>query len=835
MHAQRPGRPGNRRPLPIIRGHASFPHPVTILASLSGFLRKSGIWLAARARSRPARAAGFALALAGAAATCALLVGTFVFAIAYYHLPSIEALTDYRPKVPLRVWSADGVLLGEFGEERRNLVTLQEVPIKLREAILAAEDTNFYHHGGVDVPGIARAMAANMLSGHRGQGASTITMQVARNFFLSSERSYTRKIYEIALAIKIESSLTKDRILEVYINQIYLGQRAYGFASAAQVYFGKNLADLTLAECAMLAELPKAPSTGNPLTNPKGAHARQRYVLGRMLAANYIDRKTYEAALADEVHVRADRADSAGVTNITHSRVRAEYVAELARQLVADNFHEEAYTRGLNVYTTISSGDQQLAYDALRAQVLAYDQRYGYRGPERQLDWSGDAAQHARKASEALAAAADVSGFPAAVVFEAGPRLVRAELANGNIVRIDGEGLRFAAAALGGKGPVARRIVAGSLVRLVRTVKDGWGISQLPQVEAAFVSADARDGAVRALVGGFDFNMNKFDHVTQAWRQPGSSLKPFIYAAALEKGIMTSTLVNDAPISVPPTETGGQLWEPKNYEAGFEGPMRLRQGLARSKNMVSIRVLQAIGPRYAQQYLARFGFDPEKHPPYLTMALGAGSVTPWQELNAYAVLANGGFGVRPYLIRRIVDANGKVLMEAKPQVAGDTAPRVFDARTDFLIDSMLKDVTRGTGTAARAAILGRSDVAGKTGTTNESHDAWFSGYAGGLVAVGWVGFDQPRQLGVRETGGGLALPIWIDYMAGTLKGVPEAEHEMPPGVVEINGEFYLEEYQPGQGVASLGIDDAPPDALKAPGEPAAPAAAPTGTNSQGVF
>jgi penicillin-binding protein 1A len=533
--------------------------------------------------------------------------------------------------------------------------------------------------------------------------------------------------------------------------------------------------------------------------------------------------------------VRADRADSAGVTNITHSRVRAEYVAELARQLVADVFHEEAYTRGLNVYTTISSGDQQLAYEALRAQVLAYDQRYGYRGPERQLDWSGDAAQHARKASEALAAAADVAGFPAAVVLEAGPRLVKVQLSNASAVRIEGEGLRFAASALGGKVPPARRIVAGSLVRLVRGSKDGWTIGQLPLVEAAFVSADSRDGAIRALVGGFDFNMNKFDHVTQAWRQPGSSLKPFIYAAALEKGIMTSTLVNDAPISVPPAETGGQLWEPKNYEAGFEGPMRLRQGLARSKNMVSIRVLQAIGPRYAQQYLARFGFDPDKHPPYLTMALGAGSVTPLQELNAYAVLANGGFGVRPYLIRRIVDANGKVLMEAKPQVAGDTAPRVFDARTDYLIDSLLKDVTRGTGTAARAAILGRSDVAGKTGTTNESHDAWFSGYAGGLVAVGWVGFDQPRQLGVRETGGGLALPIWIDYMSATLKGVPETTREMPPGVVEINNEVYLEEYQPGQGVASLGIDETLPEELKTPGEPVPPAPQPAGNNSQGVF
>ncbi len=755
-------------------------------------------------RSLPARIAGFAALLFAAALLCAVLLGTLVFAIAYYHLPSIEALTDYRPKVPLRVWSADGVLLGEFGEERRSLVAIQDVPTRLKEAILAAEDNNFYRHGGVDPLGIVRAAAANLVSGHRSQGASTITMQVARNFFLSSERSYLRKVYEIALAVKIESSLSKDRILEVYVNQIYLGQRAYGFASAAQIYFGKALADLTLGECAMLAELPKAPSTGNPMTNPKGARARQHYVLGRMLALGYIERKDYDAAVAEEVHIRSDNAGAA-IANTTHSRVRAEYVAELARELVADVFHEEAYTRGLNVITTISSGDQQLAYEALRSQVLAYDQRYGYRGPERQIDL-GTPAQRDRRIGDAIAAAPEVSGMAAAVVLEAGPRLVRAQLAGGAVARVEGDGLKFAAGALAPKATPPRRINAGSLIRLARTGKDGWAIVQLPQVEAAFVSADMRDGAVRALVGGFDFNLNKFDHVLQAWRQPGSSFKPFIYAAALEKGIMTSTLVNDAPVKIPPEQTGGQLWEPKNFEGGFEGPMRLRQGLAKSKNMVSIRVLQAIGPAYARQYIARFGFDPEKHPPYLTMALGAGSVTPWQELGAYSVIANGGFGIHPYVIRRIVDAGGKVLMEAKPQVAGDTAPRVFDARTDFLIDSMLKDVTR-YGTAQPASSLNRADVAGKTGTTNDSRDAWFAGYAGGLVAVGWFGFDQPRPLGARETGGGLALPIWINYMAGALKGVPILLHEVPDGVVEINGEFYLNEFQPGQGVASLGLDE----------------------------
>ena len=771
---------------------------------------QSGSWLQALRRARPLlRLAGFAAALAGTAVACACLLGILVYCIAYYRLPSIEALTDYRPKVPLRVWSEDGVLLGEFGEERRNVVTLQEVPERLREAILAAEDANFYHHGGIDAIGIARAALANLVSGHKAQGASTITMQVARNFFLRSERNYSRKIYEMALAEKIESSLSKDRILEVYVNQIYLGQRAYGFASAAQTYFGKSLPELSLAECAMLAELPKAPGNNNPLANPKAARARQHYVLGRMLALHYIDRKVYDAAMLEDVHVRSDDATTT-VANVSHSRVRADYGAELVRQLMSDVFHEETYTRGLNVYTTISSGDQQLAYESLRAHVLEYDQRHGYRGPERQIDLSGDGAVRSRRIVEALAAVPEVPGFMPAVVLEAGPRLVKAQTAGGTIVRIEGEGLRFAAAALGAKAAPALRIGAGSLIRVGRSGKDGWAIVQLPQVQAAFVAADARDGAVRALVGGFDFNVNKFDHVVQAWRQPGSSLKPFIYASALEKGVMTSTLVNDAPVHIPPELTGGQLWEPKNYEAGFEGPMRLRQGLAKSKNMVSIRVLQTIGPAYAQQYITRFGFDPEKHPPYLTMALGAGSVTPWQELGAYAILANGGFGVHPYIIRRVVDSSGKVLMEAKPQVAGDTAPRVMDARTNFVIDSLLQDVAR-VGTAARATALHRNDVAGKTGTTNESHDAWFSGYAGGIVAVGWMGFDQPRPLGVRETGGGLALPIWIDYMAGALRGVPESPHEMPPGVVQIDGEYYLQEYQPGQGVASIGLDESQAD------------------------
>jgi penicillin-binding protein 1A len=763
-------------------------------------------------RSRWGRLVAWSALLGSAALACGLLLVVFMFSIAYANLPPIDSLADYRPRIPLRIWSADGVLLGEFGEERRSYVPIREVPQALKYAILAAEDESFYRHSGVDFVGLVRAALANAISGRRGQGGSTITMQVARNFYLSTERSYIRKLYEIALSYKIEASLPKDRILEVYINQIFLGQRAYGFAAASQTYFGKALGDLTLGECAMLAGLPAAPSAYNPNANLHRARVRQRYVLSRMLGLGYISKADFDQAVSAELKVRG--AETAAITNLTHSRVRADYVAELARELVVGVFHDETYARGLNVYTTISSGEQQVAYAAVRAQVIAYDRRYGYRGPERFVEMPPEGPAREQKIDEALADATEVDGMIAAVVLEATPKLVRATFADGQVVRIEGEGLRFAGASLAARAQPGHRIVPGAVIRLARSGKDGWAIVQVPQIESAFVACDARDGAVRALIGGFDFNLNKFDHVTQAWRQPGSSIKPFIYAAALEKGLMTSTLVNDEPLMLDPDQTGGQVWDPKNYDGRYDGPIRLRQGLARSKNMVSIRVLQQIGPQYAQQYLGRFGFDPERHPAYLTMALGAGSVTPWQELGAYAVFANGGFEISPYLITRIADAGGKVLMEASPKVAGDSALRVVDASTSFIMDSMLRDVAR-YGTGARASSLGRSDVAGKTGTTNDSHDAWFSGYGGGIVAVAWIGFDQPHNLGERETGGGLALPIWLDYMASALKGLPILDREPPPGVVTIDGEYYLEQFQPGQGLASLGLEEAPvPEQVK---------------------
>jgi penicillin-binding protein 1A len=753
------------------------------------------------------RVAGTAAAVIGGGAAAGALLLLFLFALVYSNLPPIDALTDYRPKIPLRVWTADGVLIGEFGEERRDYLPFREIPDTLKKAILAAEDDGFYEHQGVDYTGLLRAAVSNFMSGRRGQGGSTITMQVARNFFLSSERSYVRKLYEIALAYKIESTLTKDRIFEVYANQIFLGQRAYGFSAAAQVYFGKRAKDLTVAEMATLAGLPVAPSAYNPFVNPKRAKARQQYVLSRMLQLGYIDQATHDAAIRQELAPRRTAFENSEGPRL---RLHAEFAAELARQLVFEVFGAETYTRGLNVTTTLRREDQEVAYTALRKAVLDYDRKYGYRGPEAFIELGGDADAREQRIEDALVEAIESPNLMPAVVLEVGKDAVRVAVQGGGALEIKGEGLRFVAPSLSPKAQPNRKLVPGAVVRLSRADKGQWQITQLPQVEAAFVAASSKDGAVRALVGGFDFNLNKFNHVTQAWRQPGSSFKPFIYSASLERGFMPSTLINDAPISIDPATTGGQLWEPKNYDGKYEGPMRLRQGLAKSKNLVSIRILQAIGPAYARDWVTRFGFGADKHPAYLTMALGAGSVTPWQMLSAYGVFANGGYNVNPYLISKVTDSTGKALMESRPLLAGDEANRVLSARNAYVMDSLMKDVTR-YGTAARAgATLKRSDIAGKTGTTNDSHDAWFAGYGGDLVAISWLGFDQPRPLGERETGGGLALPIWIAYMSKALYGVPEAQRDAPEGIVQLGGEVYFVEHQPGQGVASVGLDETLP-------------------------
>ncbi len=716
----------------------------------------------------------FPLALLAGLAAAAVCVAGLVVAIAYPNLPSLDAITDYQPKIPLRVYTTEGALIGEFGEERRSIIAIREVPAQLKNAILAAEDERFYQHAGVDYVGVLRAAYANLVAGGRRQGASTITMQVARNFFLSTEKTLTRKLYEALLAFEIERKLTKDQILELYVNQIYLGQRAYGFAAAAQVYFGKGLDRLTLAEMAMLAGLPKAPSTYNPVANPQRARDRQQYVLRRMKELGHITAVQYDETIKLPLQPRRETNEYA---------VHGEHVAEMVRQAIYERFPEEVYTRGFRVYTTIRKADQEAAYAALRKGVIEYDRRHGYRGPEGFVELPERAA--AEDYEEALAEHPDSDDLLAAVVLAADEKRLSAALRGGETLTVSGEALRFAARALDRKAAPARRIRRGSIVRMQREPGGKtWQIAQLPEVEAAFMAVDPQDGAVRSLVGGFDFGRHKFNHATQAWRQPGSSFKPFIYSASLEKGFTPATVVPDEPIVLEAEATGSQRWEPKNYDGKFEGPMRVRTALAKSKNMVSIRILDAIGPRYAQDYVSRFGFDADKHPPYLTMALGAGSVTAWQMARAFSVFANGGYLVQPYFIEKIVDDRGNLLATANPQRAGDASLRVIDARNAFIMDSMMQDVMR-YGTAARAARIGRSDLAGKTGTTNEFVDAWFAGYQPTLAAIAWVGFDQPKSLGRNQTGGVVALPIWIDYMEKVLKGVPEMPRTAPTGIVSV--------------------------------------------------
>jgi penicillin-binding protein 1A len=718
------------------------------------------------------RFVAFPLAVVAGLLVAGVLAVGLVVVLAYPQLPSLDALTAYQPKIPLRIYSAEGILIGEFGEERRSVISIAEVPQQLKNAVIAAEDERFYEHPGIDYVGVLRAAWANLAAGGRRQGASTITMQVARNFFLSSEKTLTRKLYEALLAFKIEHSLSKEQILELYVNQIYLGQRAYGFAAASQTYYGKALGQLSLAETAMLAGLPKAPSLYNPIANPQRAKQRQQYVLRRMTELGQIDATQYEDALKAPLRTRRE---------VVEYSVHAEFAAEMVRQALAEHYPEDVYTRGFRVYTTIRKTDQEAAYEALRKGVLEYDRRAGYRGPEGYVELPPTPEDD--DFEDALADHADSDDLLAAVVLSYDGKQVQAALRSGERVTIQGPGLQFAARALDSKAAPQKRIRKGAIVRVQREGKS-WQILQLPEVEAAFISLDPQDGAIRSLVGGFDFGRNKFNHVTQAWRQPGSSFKPFIYSASLEKGFTAATVVSDEPVVLEAEQTGSQRWEPKNYDGKFEGPMRLRTALTKSKNMVSIRVLDAIGPKYAQEYIARFGFDAERHPPYLTMALGAGSVTAWQMARAYSVFANGGFLVQPYFIHKIVDDRGNPVALADPRRAGDEALRVLDARNAFILDNMMQDVTR-SGTAARAARLGRSDLAGKTGTTNEFVDAWFAGYQPSLVGISWVGFDQPKTLGKNQTGSVVALPIWLGYMEQVLKELPEQSRSVPPGVVAV--------------------------------------------------
>ncbi|MFT3779529.1 MAG: penicillin-binding protein 1A [Ottowia sp.] len=743
---------------------------------------------------------------------CAVMAGLMALAIAYPNLPDVSELSNYRPKLPLRVFTSEGMLIGEFGEERRNLTPIKDVPQVMKDAVLAIEDARFYEHSGVDYLGVLRAALAN-LGREKSQGASTITMQVARNVYLSSEKTYTRKIYEILLTFKLEHLLTKDQILEIYMNQIFLGNRAYGFAAASETYFGKPLKNLTVAEAAMLAGIPKFPSTANPIANFTRARERQLYIIDRMQEHGFITAEQAAEAKQQELRIRPANAAT---------KVHAEYVAEMVRQMMFAQYGDQTYSRGLNVYTSLNAEDQTAAYDALRRGILDYERRQPFRGPEKFVDLPRDARERAEAVDDALADRADIGDMLAAVVLEAGARQVVAMRQGGERIEITGDGLRAIQSGLSPKAAPAVKIRPGAVIRVVKTARGGWETTQLPEVEGALVALDPRNGAVKALVGGFDFDKNKFNHVTQAWRQPGSSFKPFIYSASLEKGFSPTTMINDTPLFFDSSVTGGQPWEPKNYEGGFEGPMTMKRGLARSRNMISIRVLQTITPQYAQDWVARFGFDADKHPPYLTMALGAGSVTPMQLAAGFSVFANGGYRINPFLITRVTDQSGKVLVESQPAgLVGSN--RAIDARNAFVMNTMLQEVAR-SGTAARAqATLKRPDIGGKTGTTNDSMDAWFAGYQPTLAAVVWMGYDTPRNLGARETGGGLSLPIWINFMQTALKGVPVAEATPPEGVVRVGGDWYYEEYARGGGISNLGGAGLEPDPATSPEGGQAPA------------
>jgi penicillin-binding protein 1A len=773
----------------------------------------------ARHTGRPAWWRWRTLAWAGLG-TLLLAVTTLLAAVVWYspQLPPLDRVTTYQPRQPLQVYTADGVEIAQFGSERRQFVPIAEIPLLLQQALLAVEDTRFREHGGIDPKGVLRALVAAATGGLR-QGASTITQQVARTFFLSTRRTPERKLKEALLALQIERELSKDQILELYMNQIYLGQRAYGFAAAADTYFGKPLAALSIAEAAMLAGLPQNPSYANPVTNLARATQRQHTVLQRMLTTGVISAAQQAAARAEKLDIRSS----------LQVPLHAEHVAEMARRLVVERFGPEVYSQGIKVTTSLLAADQQAAWAALRRSVLAFDARQPWRGPEDHADLPTESstaqgqAEIEAAAAQALKDQLDDEQLRVAIVLVASPRELRLQLATGEALRISGNGLRVALPGLSSKAAPDLQIARGDILRVwqpppkpaapgadnMASPNAAWAVTQWPEVQAAFVALDASSGRVRALVGGFDFARQPFNHVTQAWRQPGSSLKPFLYSAALENGVMPATLINDAPIE---TADG---WAPQNADGQFDGPTTLRQALAKSKNLVSIRVLRQIGTPAALAWLSRFGFEQAKQPADLTLALGAGSTSPLQLAQAYAVLASGGWRVAPVVIERITDAHGKVLFEAPAAAKLDEAQRAVPARNVFVTNSLLNDVTR-VGTAARAQQqLQRADLYGKTGTTNDAVDAWFAGFqagsAGGaastgLVAVAWMGFDQPQSLGARESGGGLALPIWIDYMAQALKQVPVGLPPAPPeGLLQSAGDWVYSEWAEGGAVSSIGM------------------------------
>ena len=771
--------------------------------------------------------------------------GVVVVAAAYFYiapqLPPIERLKEVQLQVPLRVFTADGELIAEFGEQRRTPIRYQDLPQTVIDAILATEDDRFFEHPGVDYQGLARAVIELIRTGKKRQGGSTITMQVARNFFLSREKTYLRKLTEIFLALKIERHLNKQEILELYLNKIYFGQRAYGIAAAAQIYYGLSIDELSIAQIAMIAGLPKAPSANNPVSNPKRALERRDYVLGRMYVLGFIDSDQYSQTLSEP--------DTASLHAAT-IEVQAPYVAEMARAYMLEQFGEDAYSAGYRVFTTLDGERQKAARSALRDGLLAYDRRHGYRGVTRHFELEADAS--AEDFEELLKEAHTIGGLVAALVVEVEGQSARIYLAGQGYAELDWESLSWARSYLSvnQRGPELKSadqvIQRGDLIRVESLPEGRWRLAQTPAVSGALVSVHPQDGAIQALVGGFDFYQSKFNRATQAQRQPGSSFKPFVYSAALDKGYTVASLFNDAPVVFddPSLET---TWRPENYSGKFYGPTRMREALTHSRNLVSIRLLRAVGPGHATRYVQRFGFRPAQLPKNLSLALGSGTATPLEMARAYSVFANGGFYTEPYFIREVRDAQDQVIFSANPAIAcaecevekpADTdmdtaaqtvgaasdelkdeeaqsaaqetlaaesdefkdeeaqsaaeaieaepvyAERVVDAANVYLTTSMMQDVVR-RGTGRRAMSLGRKDLAGKTGTTNDQRDAWFCGFNAKLVTTVWVGFDRVQPLGNGETGGRAALPIWADYMEKALQGLPKSTLPQPPGLVTV--------------------------------------------------
>ncbi|KTD16425.1 penicillin-binding protein 1A [Legionella jordanis] len=711
---------------------------------------------------------------------------SFLYLYLESQLPNVDSLKTVRLQVPLRIYTQDGLLIQEYGEKRRIPLNYEDIPPLLIKAILATEDQRFFEHPGVDIFGLGRATVRMLQTGTKSQGGSTITMQVARNFFLSRKKTFLRKFNEILLAIKIDRELPKEKILELYLNKIYLGNRAYGVGAAAEVYYGKPLKELNLAELAMIAGLPQAPSTQNPIANPMAAKKRRDHVLQRLLEENFITEKQYQEAIAQPITAKYHG------TNI---EVPAPYVAEMIRQSLFDHFGPKAYTKGYKVYTTIKGDLQTTANKVVVDNLLAYDRRHGYRGPIAKI--TGVNSQSPDALHKLLAQYPAVDSLEPAVVLAVGDKEAIAANRQGRNFTITWEGISWARPALKngwtGRSPTkAQQVVTVGDIIYVRNQNNKWLLSQIPQVEGALVALNPNNGALEALVGGFDFLKSKFNRATQSERQPGSSFKPFVYAAALNKGYTLATLINDAPIVVD-DPSQANLWRPHNVNLTFNGPTRLKDALIHSRNLVSIRVLDDIGFDYAIDFISRFGFRKDKLPRALSLALGSLSVSPMELTAAYAVFANGGFRIEPYLIDHITDNNGAILLQAKPSIACDDcsadkvdpaslAPRVISSDVAFLMTSALKGVIQH-GTAHAARILNRPDLAGKTGTTNDQVDAWFAGFNRDLVVTTWIGFDNPQSL--HEYAANLALPMWIDFMKVALVNMPQKEMPQPENVVAV--------------------------------------------------